>query len=389
MIKKHLEHFDPRKISTITSVAFFVAMQAAMLAYASSTFLQKFIRLEHLGYFYVATNLCSIIIILFLTRVIKKIGRYKTFLIFFIINIFSLISLSIFLNPVIGIFSFLVYFSSLFAIYNGIHIFTETFSQDCSTGQTIGRQLTISNMAWVIAPIISGYLLSAYSFQILFIISAMAMMVALTFFAKLGGDYDQNNHNGNIKKTWQQIIANKKISNITYISLCLEIFFGTMVIYLPIYMQRIGLNWQEIGTIFTVMIISFVIFQYPAGVLADTKYGERRILLIGFFLVSITSSLVFFLDQPMVWVWMALLFANRTGACLIQVMCESYFCKQIDGRDVHLINFFHLMKPVGVMLATIVASVVLHFYSLPYLFLLLGVFMFLGIFFVRRMDDGR
>lgn len=345
--------------------------------------------IQYLGYVFVTANIISSILILKLSGWIVKIGRYKVFFIFFFAHLLSLVGLASANNPALAIASFLLYSITLFVIYIGIDVFTETFSSDEETGSIKGKQLTIRNLAWVAAPIIAGYLLAAYGFNLLFLIAGIMVFIAFTVFLKLRGEYDQDHVKINLLESLKKIKKNKNLLEIIIGGLWLEIFFAFMIIYMPLYLRQIGMGWTEIGLAFTVMLSAFVIFQYPAGWLADKKYGEKEILMFGFLLTGITTCLIFFIHSTDVWIWAVALFINRIGISLIQVMDESYFYKQIDGRDIDLINFFRLMRPLGYIITPIIASIVLAFYPLQYIFLFLGIFMLSGLFVVGRIEDTK
>lgn len=387
--KKHLERLNSQKLNTIILVAFFVAMEAALLAYITSSFLEQYIDIKYLGYVFVAGNIISAILILQLSKWVAKFGRYKLFFIFFLIHLLSLAGMAAVKQKELAILFFLFYMITLSIIYIGIDIFTETFSCDRATGSIKGKQLTVGNLAWVASPVISGCLLSGYGFKSLFFIAAIILLLALTIFIKLKGNYKYDHVEVKFLTSLRKIKRDKNLSQIMLSGLWLEIFFAFMIIYMPLYLRQIGMDWTQIGLIFTIMLASFVIFQYPAGWLADNKYGEKEILMFGFFLAGITTCLIFFINSAVVWIWAVALFINRIGISLIQVMDESYFYKQIDARDIDLINFFRLMRPIGYIITSLIASIVLAFYPLQHIFLFLGIFMLAGLFVVGRIEDTR
>jgi MFS family permease len=387
--KKHKERLNSQKLNTIISVSFFIALEAALLAYITSSFLEQYLDIKYLGYVFVAANIFSAVIILKLAKWVVRFGRYKVFFTVFFAHLLSLAGLALVSQKTIAILLFLIYSITLFIIYIGIDIFTETFSCDSSTGSIRGKQLTVKNLAWVVAPVIAGYLLAAYDFNLLFFIAAIITFVAFAVFIKLQGDYNHDHVKITLVTSLQKIKKNKNVLYIILSALWLATFFAFMVIYMPLHLRQIGLEWSQIGLVFTIMLTSFLIFQYPAGWLADNKYGEKEILMFGFLLVGITTCLIFFINSTSVLVWGAALFINRIGASLIQVMGESYFYKQIDARDIDLINFFRLMRPIGYIITPLIASIILIFYPLQYVFLFLGIFMLAGLFVVGRIEDTK
>src|SRR5262249_53707709 len=111
------------------------------------------------------------------------------------------------------------------------------------------------------------------------------------------------------------------------VNFLLQLFYVWMVIYTPIYLsQHLGFSWQEIGTIFAVMLTPFLFLPYRMGTYAD-KGNERNMLMLGFFIAGISCVVIFFVSAREVWLWALLLFSTRIGAATIEVLSDTYFFK--------------------------------------------------------------
>ena len=63
-----------------------------------------------------------------------------------------------------------------------------------------------------------------------------------------------------------------------------------MIIYLPIYLHKnIGLAWSQISIILIIMLLPYL-SSVKLGKLADSKYGEKELMMIGFVIASITTA---------------------------------------------------------------------------------------------------
>jgi len=119
-----------------------------------------------------------------------------------------------------------------------------------------------------------------------------------------------------------------------------------MVIYTPIYLnQHLGIDWTQIGMIFTIMLLPFIFLQFPLGRLADTRLGEKEIMAIGFGILVVSTAALSFITTTSFWVWALALFATRVGASAVAVMNETYFFKKTNDTDADLLEFFHY-KPL-------------------------------------------
>jgi MFS family permease len=89
----------------------------------------------------------------------------------------------------------------------------------------------------------------------------------------------------------------------------LNFFFAWMVIYLPLLLAKeIGFSWDKIGFIFTIMLLPFLLFELPAGILGDRKLGEKELLVFGFVVMFISTLAIPLLSVPAFWSWALLLF---------------------------------------------------------------------------------
>jgi MFS family permease len=164
-----------------------------------------------------------------------------------------------------------------------------------------------------------------------------------------------------------------------------------MVIYTPIYLAtRMNFSWGEIGSILGIMLLPFIFLQFPLGEIADRRFGEKEILVIGFIITAIsTGALSFLAPGTSLLVWAAILFATRIGAAAIEIMTETYFFKKIESSDTSLISFFRYTKPLSFVIGAAGASAFLAFADMKYMFLTLGIIMLSGIYFAVMIEDTK
>ena len=193
-----------------------------------------------------------------------------------------------------------------------------------------------------------------------------------------------------ILKTIKVFIKNKSLSKIYFINLLLKFFFAWMVIYTPLYLHDyLGFDWKQLGLIFTIMLIPFVLLDYPLGRLSD-KIGEKKLLIAGFATTIIFTLMIPFVEMKEVWIWAIILFGTRTGAATLEVMAESYFFKEITDRNSDEISFFRNTYPLSFVIAPIIAiPVLLLTPSFEYIFFVLGAIMLSGLFITLRLKDKK
>jgi MFS family permease len=273
--------------------------------------------------------------------------------------------------------------------YN-LDIFIEHGSEDATTGETRGLFLTIMNLAVFFGPIIAGFLLSENQFWKIYTVSAILVLPALFIIArKLSQFCDPEYKDVSLREMLYTAWQNKNIRNISIANFLLQFFYSWMIIYMAIYLTKFAhFSWEEIGIIFGIMLLPFIFLQFPLGEMADRRFGEKEMLVIGFIITALsTASLSFLNPQTSILIWASILFVTRVGAATIEIMTETYFFKQIEASDMGLISFFRHTRPLSFIIGTASASVFLLFVDTQYLFLALGVIMLSGIYFAMKIED--
>ena len=381
-----------QKISGLIIAAFLLAVTLAQIAYVQSTFLNQFFNLEIVSIIFFIAYLITFIVMNEYPKLIAKFNNLNTALVIFILEIFSLLTF-IFIQQQIPIFiAFIVYILCTNLIFINFDIFLEAYTKDSQTGRIRGIYYTVYNLGWVISPFISGEILKNFNFNILFglvITLILPIMLILLFkFKKFKNHYARKHFK--LTHMIKELVKHPNIEKIFYLAFLLQFFYGVMVIYTPIYLnQTIGLPWDEIGIIFTIMLIPFVIIEFPAGYLADKYWGEKELLTTGLLITIAACLSIFIFNNSSFWFWAAVLFFSRIGASLIEIMRDTYFFKKINAKDLELINAFRSTMPLAYIFVPLVSAIVLYFLPINYIFLVLAGILFSGLYFALSLKDTK
>lgn len=323
-------------------------------------------------------------------KILNRLGNRFTAFSFASITFLSLLVLALVNNAFFVILAFVLFFISMNFLFASLDIFVEDISLKTSVGKFRGLFLMVSNLAWVLAQLVSGSVINKSSFQGIYLLSAGFMfLVSIVFIFCLESFKDPNYTKVPILKTVKTFVKNSSLRKIYLINLILKLFFAWMVIYIPIYLHEyLKFNWQELGIIFTVMLIPFVLVDYPLGRLSD-RMGEKKILIAGFLVSIIFTFLIPFIKQPGLWLWALILFGTRIGAATIEVMSESYFFKEVKEKNADEVSFFRNTYPLSYIIAPAIAipALVLLEPNFEYLFLVVTIFLLIGLFVTLRLKD--
>ena len=178
-----------------------------------------------------------------------------------------------------------------------------------------------------------------------------------------------------------RFFKNKNLFRIYGINFLLQFFYSWMVIYTPIYLfAYLDFDWKQIGMIFSVMLLPFIIFPFPLGKYSD-KIGERKLLMLGFFMTAFFTFILFFIQKHEVWIWALVLFATRAGASTIETMSDAYFFKHIKPENEEFVGVYRSVPSMAYIIGPLSASLVfLLVPSFNFIFLILGALMLCGIY---------
>lgn len=379
-------------IYTIAVIGFIFTLHLAIPVYSNSSFLNLFMDEQSVGYIYMLSSAVSILGFLFAPGLIRKFGNYavSVFLICAQIALFyGLVSAT---SSTMIALLFILQSAVVVLIGLSLDIFLEVYSTSASVGSIRGLYATTLNASWVMAPLIGSFIINGTEDYRSVYIVALAMLFPLLYLVYRNFPRFRDPSYTHLSP-WQlvrHISSNKNWVKLFTANLVLQVFYAWMVVYSPIYLHKvIGLDWGEIGLIFTVMLVPFVLIQYPLGKIADKKYGEKEIMAIGFTIMGIFTIALSFLTVPSVLMWALGLFLTRIGAAAAEIMLETYFFKTVAAKDSSVLGSFRITRPAAYFIAPFITTVGLLFTTHQYLFVILGCFCFIALYPVLTIKDTK
>lgn len=378
-----------KRLLYIYAATFFLSFHYYVTAYVNSSFLSQFVTEETLSFLYVAGSLISILGLVFFTPLLRIVGNYRLLIFLVIAELAALLSLSFLHSPALLLIAFVFHQAIPVLILFTLDVFLEnTNHSESKTGKLRGIFLTIINSALVISPLIMSALITDSNFSLVYLFSAFSLLPLLFIgFFKFSHFPEPSYRPFHILKTARSFFAEKNLRSVFAANLLLQLFYAWMVIYTPLYLRSIGISWENIGLIFTFMLLPFVLFELPLGRLADKRWGEKEIMVIGFFILVLSTALIGFITTPAALLWALLLFITRTGASLIEIMSETYFFKKVAGKDANLISFFRITMPLSFVLGPTLGVIIVAIFPLHFIFIISAFVLSTGILFALSLKD--
>ncbi len=367
--QKTIQEKNP--IRLLSRVVLLLGFSDAFWLYMSSSYLRAASGTENVGLFYGVVFACVLGLLFLLPGFIRRLGKTTLLSLLLFFLALAMLVLSILSPSFLGmaLLGTVIVINSVAWVV--IDIILEDFSTDNSSGRIRGWHLMLMNTGILAGPLLASQLMDRVGFWGIFL--ASAFLYVLVFLWIILGLHSVNFHFKREvawKGFWRKIRTTPDILRIYGVSFALEFFYVVMIVYMPLRLLDLGFSWTQIGLIFTVMLLPFVIIQYPLGVLADKRWGEKEMLLIALAILAVSTGVAAFSSSTSLGFWMVVLFVTRIGAAAIEVLRDAYFYKQIDGDDGDIIAFFRTTRPTANIVVAILGAVLLLWFPLTIVFIL-------------------
>ncbi len=382
-------HRSLLRITYITG--FLLTFHIALISYVNSSFLATKIPEFLVGILYTASAIIAVIGLYTVPKLITRFGTRKIIGSMLLLSITSILVLIFSSNIIATLISFILYFSLTTCIYLGLDILIEHWSLASNQGTVRGIYLTSLSIAFMCAPLIGGFLTDRLGFTALYVLSVLMLLpVTIIILAVLPSITHTHSSKSNILGLAKKFLRHREFSAVFCVNFILQFFYAWMVIYTPIYLhEHLGIHWDVIGILFTIMLSAFVLLEYLMGMIADRFRIERGLMIIGLVIMGLATMFVTRAPLMTFWVLAITLFMTRVGASMVEVSTEAYFFRHVHRDDTGSIGFFRNTYPFAYIIAPLLSSVILKFAPLWTLYIILGIICFLGILVAKGIRKTR
>ena len=378
-------------IYSIGLISFFFALHTAIPAYVDSSYLSLFTDEHFIGEIYMAVAAVTVLCFFLIYRILKRYGDYATAVGLIILDAVTLACIVWGQSFAVIATAFVLNMAILALISFTYDVFLETYTEVAHTGGVRGWFLTITNSAWILAPLIAGMIIYGHVYTGVFIAALILLAPVLYLVHKNFRRFpDSAYESPSAWATIREVAAMPDIWKLCVINIVLNTFYCWMIIYTPLYLaQTIGFDWSSIGIILTIMLVPFVLIQLPFGKLADEKYGEKELMGIGFAILGLATIALSFVTSHSLIVWAAALFVTRCGAAMAEVMIETYFFKKVNPKESNILAAFRTTRQIPYFLAPAITGIGLFFTGSTGLFIILGVICLLPLVLIAMIRDTK
>jgi MFS family permease len=368
---------------TIYTLNFILMLHTVVASYFFSNFLlARGLPEGYIGVVYATGAFMMLTALFCASYLFKRFGAYASVLVASIVELFIFLGLAFSTNLILLIPLFLMTFAvpGLIAFALDMLLENSTRNEELTSGIR-GIFITMGNSAIMLAPLIGGYFVADDNYSLLLVVSALIFLPFIVIVAVRFKTFrDPAYVSFNARRFLKMLTGNRDLRNIFIAQFLLRCFYGTMVIYTPLYLHNeLGIPLQHVGVIIAIALAAYVFLEIPLGKLEDARWGEQEILIIGFAALAFTTASLAFITSTSLSVWAVAMFITRIGAAMIEVSSEGYFFKHVDGDDTDDVSAFRMLYPLAFIVSPLFGSFVLWFFPFNVLFLAVGAVMLLGI----------
>ncbi len=250
-----------------------------------------------------------------------------------------------------------------------------------------GLVYTFMNIAWVIGPLVAGWISNKYNIQLVFALAAIFLFLAFIFFrlSKINVSHITKKSDGNLIKNFFAFFRDKKRTLAYLLGGGPSLWWAFIYIFVPLHIIRSGLQTLWVGYFLFAIAVPLILSEYIFARMAG-KIGFKKTFKIGFAIVTIISFICFFIEN--IYLLLSLLVLASFGFAMLEPTTVTYFLDTLKKKDENrFFGPYNTTAEVYSLTGRISASVLLLFLPFKYLFFLFGGFMFLLFLLSHRIKD--
>ncbi len=351
----------PRRVLSFGN--FFSSMHFFLIVYVIGPYLATFLPDNQTGLVVAAGAVGTLILFPFMPRIAERHGIRKTAIV-----IASFVAVALFLlagQPPFWLAALCLAFvcaTTPFIQYLLDLLLEATGAAHGEIGRVRTLFITAGNVALILSPLlISFFLDGTNAYWRVFLVAALSLTPFITLFLFEQLPEHPPRRHARLVESCMCLINKADIRAVIAGNGVLQFFYHLAPLYIPLYLHHaLGMPWSQLGWMFAVMLLPFVLVEYPAGYIADKWLGEKELLIAGFAITGVSfASLAFVTTATSMWVLLGILVATRVGSALVEAMVEGHFFKRVSTDDANTVTLYRMTRPIAALVAPVSASILL------------------------------
>jgi len=378
LVKKQKGAYNFTNIAKLSIVGLIVSLSAAYINTIWAVYLDSFVNsILFVGLLSAVLTLISFLSYFLFIPLIEKSDKVKIFSYVLILFMISYILFAINNN----FYLFLTLAVIITVLYTlritSFGLIIRDNSKDNKVSSNVGIMYTSANIAWVVGPLIAGFVASNFGINTVFLLSALFLFIGLIIFraSEIKDLKNKNKSNNNLFKNFIDFFKDKERVFAYMLGGGVNLWWSFVYLFIPLMIIRSDLGELWIGYFLFGIAVPLILFEYIFAKSAG-KHGFKKLFKMGYFIVSIISFTCFFVSN--IYLILFLLILASMGMAMLESTTESYFFDILKRKEKYrFYGPYNTAIDIGSFIGKIFASILLVFLPFKFLFLLFGSFMFL------------
>ncbi|MBU0760832.1 MAG: MFS transporter [Nanoarchaeota archaeon] len=366
------------RIARLSVVGLIVALSAALINTIWAVYLDSFLHSEvYVGLLSACFTILAFISYFVFIPVVEKRDKAKIFF-------YSLLSLIVFFllfSITTNFYLFLILafalipFSTLKLTSYGLLIRDASPQKKLSRNE--GLVYTSQNIAFVVGPLIAGYVAAQFGVGKIFIIAAVCLLSgALVFkFSKIPGKQGKKKIDYKVVKNFIDFFKNKDRVIAYILGGGISIWWILIYLFIPLRIIRSGLSELWIGYFLFAVAVPLIFLEYIFSNWA-CKHGFRKIFKLAHLCLAVVALICFFLTD--IYAILFMLVLASVPMAMLEPTTEAYFFDILKGKERYrFYGPYNTAIDAGSLTGKLVASAVLILLPFKFVFLAFSMLMFL------------
>ena len=239
----------------------------------------KFGRLDYVLFYFLIVHLIYSLVVIFGAMLMSRLGQKMAMIIsipfkvlFFLCLYFLALGYTVWIFVILMIIMIEIHMMMFWVPY---HTDFASLTNKKERGRVIGFLSSISSLVSIFVPIISGWIIYNYDFDVLFLIVIILIAVSVLPLFMVRPTYEKFSFS--FLETWRQFFKKKnRPMALSFFSIGIENMIGGII--WPIFIfQLLEGNFLKVGVISSVIILSTIILQLVMGSYTD-KFNKYKLL---------------------------------------------------------------------------------------------------------------
>lgn len=375
----------------IFGISLLYSFQTGLILYFNSSLLvERGFSEQAAGALFSAGYALMLLLLFLVPRILRTVGNRRAFSGGLLVLGSALLGVSFVDNQLVTAFLLPLALALITVLYAILDLALIAVSSDVhKVAGRRGLYTTLVHVGYIAAQLLSAYLLITGQFSLLYgIAGTLFIVLAGISYTLLNRFKDPVYEKADWPGVVRRLVSSKDLRNTFFVQFLLSSFYAIMVVYTPLYLlDHVSVPVEELGLIFAIMLLPFVILMVPVGRLEDSVWNEREVLITGFAVIAFATVALSLITSVSVVVWALALFATRVGAALVEIGVDAYFFKHVHGGDSGEVSAYRMITPLAFMVAPLLGAILISFAPFYFIFILLSGVMLLGILPSRALNN--